>query len=98
MIPAYLKIGIIMSVSVIFAGIFTRMAPLDILQYLVYAPGIQPDLCGRYCAVCKDFKKQSQCDAGILSAHADHSGCGGSFSGYRTDNCPFLRVCTVPLL
>ena len=39
MIPAYLKIGIIMSVSVIFAGIFTRMAPLDILQYLVMLLG-----------------------------------------------------------
>ena len=39
MIPAYLKIGIIMSVSVIFAGVFTRMAPLDILQYLVMLLG-----------------------------------------------------------
>ena len=39
MIPAYLKIGIIMSVSVIFAGIFTRMAPLDIFQYLIMLLG-----------------------------------------------------------
>lgn len=39
MIPAYLKIGIIMSVSVIFAGIFTRMTPPDIFQYLIMLLG-----------------------------------------------------------
>ena len=39
MFPADLKIGIIMSVSVIFAGIFTRMGTLDIFQYLIMLLG-----------------------------------------------------------
>ncbi|HIZ66691.1 MAG TPA: putative ABC exporter domain-containing protein [Candidatus Blautia pullicola] len=39
MLPAYLKIGLIAGVSIIFAGILTRMSPGAVVQYLVMVLG-----------------------------------------------------------
>lgn len=38
-LPAYIKVAVIISVSVIFAGTFNRMSPLSILQYVVMLLG-----------------------------------------------------------